>query len=182
MEKEKKASIEDELDTRTFYCGICTEYKLMSTRFRSQGCCHYFCFSCITDHIGNRILRGDIPVRCPQLGCTIGELTYEAWNEHIEGNVHDAWLVAISKEKDAFFAIGGGRCSDCGSFLSTVDAQEKYATADKCPETMHHLIFKHGWRPCTCCGILIEKIGGCSIVMCRWASYSCCYFCNSILL
>lgn len=167
MEKEAKASIEDEPDTRTFYCGICTEYRLMSTRFRSQGCCHYFCFSCIMDHIGNRILRGDFPVSCPQLGCTIGELTYEVWSEHIESDARDAWLAAMSKEKDAFFVFGGGRCSDCERFLAIVDAQKKYTTTDECPETMHLLIVQYGWRPCPCCGILIEKVGGCNIVKCR---------------
>ncbi|KAF0896285.1 hypothetical protein E2562_021440 [Oryza meyeriana var. granulata] len=159
--KEEKVLVEiDDSDAETFLCAICMEYKPMHSRSYCQGCPHYFCFSCIMDHISYRVLGGSIPVRCPEPGCTIGELTYEFWYKHVVDDVRNAWTAATSRDASIL------RCGSCGQFLEGITVEEMEDVGDERVDTLQRLAIARSWRPCPNCSIFIEWTGGCSIITC----------------
>uniref|UniRef100_A0A0E0F4Y6 RING-type domain-containing protein n=1 Tax=Oryza meridionalis TaxID=40149 RepID=A0A0E0F4Y6_9ORYZ len=161
--KEKRVNIAtDESYTVTFHCAICMEYKPMNSRFRCEGCPHYFCFKCVLDHISYRVLGGDAHVCCLEPGCTIGELTYEKWYKHVRGDVRKAWESANLRDSAML-----KRCGSCGKFLEGFTLDWMEGGRDDCLDPLHTLAIAKGWRPCPRCGIFIELTGGCSIVTCR---------------
>ena len=55
-------------DTRT-KCLICLEKLFPSDLVSQKGCCHEFCFDCISQHVETQISISKVPVRCPQVDC-----------------------------------------------------------------------------------------------------------------
>uniref|UniRef100_J3N7M7 RING-type domain-containing protein n=1 Tax=Oryza brachyantha TaxID=4533 RepID=J3N7M7_ORYBR len=167
----KRERLSPEIDdgsdhTVTFHCAICMEHKPTHSRhFCCGGCPHYFCFSCIVDHIGYRELAGgDIHVPCPELGCTVGELAYGKWYEHVTADVPRAWEVAILLDYAML-----ERCGSCGKFLEgvTVEGMMEGVKDNHHMDPLHSLAAAKGWLSCPRCGMLIELIGGCSIITCQ---------------
>lgn len=51
------------------FCPICLEGKNRIDIFRVSECLHSFCLSCIVQHAVVKVQAGQVPVRCPHVGC-----------------------------------------------------------------------------------------------------------------
>ncbi|KAL2607433.1 hypothetical protein R1flu_026006 [Riccia fluitans] len=47
-------------------CPICVEKVSTTGVFRVKGCLHWFCVSCLTQHVEIRVKSNQVPVKCPQ--------------------------------------------------------------------------------------------------------------------
>ncbi|KAL3701777.1 hypothetical protein R1sor_019799 [Riccia sorocarpa] len=52
--------------SNTDECPICVEQVLAADVFKVKGCSHWFCVSCVTRHVEDRVKSNQVPVKCPQ--------------------------------------------------------------------------------------------------------------------
>lgn len=67
---EDRRRLQEELDKKTYPCGICLEDNTISDVFVLDGCYHKFCRKCLSDWASSRIQEAEVStINCPERSC-----------------------------------------------------------------------------------------------------------------
>uniref|UniRef100_A0A0D9XRE6 Uncharacterized protein n=1 Tax=Leersia perrieri TaxID=77586 RepID=A0A0D9XRE6_9ORYZ len=144
--KEDKILVEiNDSDAETFFCAICTEYKLKRSRSRCQV---NVCWGAISLFVA--LSRGVLLASLPMNPGTSMSWVICAMLGQLQCLLRDASIL---------------RCGSCGQFPEGVTVERMEGVGDEHLDAFQRLAIMRCWKPCPNCGIFIENIGGgCSMI------------------
>ncbi|KAH0455488.1 hypothetical protein IEQ34_015520 [Dendrobium chrysotoxum] len=150
-------------------CGICMENKSVSDFMFINGCLHSYCSKCVGRYVTEKIRNNVVAIACPYPGCEVGTLTPEMCKPVLSRVLFDHWYNVLMKHK---FSCRRRFCGTCKSIwhpkMACNDAQQlRQDYWEKEDLLLVELANKQGWNRCPFCGFYVEKVSGCSNILCR---------------